>query len=254
MLWSRPKRSRIRMCYGRRMTTGMDMAAIAALVGDPARANMLAAMMDGRAHTATELAQLAGIAAPTASGHLAKLHRGKLIGVAAQGRHRYYRLASADIARMLEGIMVVAAEPPTAARRATPRIDPALRQARTCYDHLAGELGVALADALIGCRIIDLTAEGATVTRAGRAMLAAADIPLEGIRRSRRIYCRPCLDWSERRPHLAGVLGAALLDRALAVGLVQRQEGTRALTILNRSCKDLLHILGITEGVGPLGT
>ena len=108
------------------------MAAVAALVGDPARANMLAAMLDGRAHTATELAQLAGVAAPTASGHLAKLSHAQLIAVVAQGRHRYYRLASAEIGRMLEGIMVVAGELAPTTRRATPRIDPALRRARTC--------------------------------------------------------------------------------------------------------------------------
>src|SRR5580692_344465 len=131
------------------MTAGVDMAAVAALVGDPARANMLAAMLDGRAHTATELAQLAGIAAPTASGHLAKLSRAKLIGVVAQGRHRYYHLASAEIGRMLEGIMVVAGELAPTIPRATPRVDPALRRARTCYDHIAGELGVEIADGLV---------------------------------------------------------------------------------------------------------
>ena len=147
------------------------MAAVAALVGDPARANMLAAMLDGRAHTATELAQLAGIAAPTASGHLAKLSRAQLIGVVAQGRHRYYRLASAEIGRMLEGIMVVAGELAPTTRRATPRIDPALRRARTCYDHIAGELGVAIADGLVQLGVVDLTIDGAAVTETGRAAL-----------------------------------------------------------------------------------
>jgi DNA-binding transcriptional ArsR family regulator len=151
------------------MATGVDMAAVAALVGDPARANMLAAMLDGRAHTATELAQLAGIAAPTASGHLAKLSHAQLIGVVAQGRHRYYRLASAEIGRMLEGIMVVAGELAPTIPRATPRIDPALRRARTCYDHIAGELGVAIADGLVRLGVVDLTVDGAAVTEAGRA-------------------------------------------------------------------------------------
>jgi DNA-binding transcriptional ArsR family regulator len=159
------------------MAAGVDMAAVAGLVGDPARASMLAAMLDGRAHTATELAQLAGIAAPTASGHLAKLSRAQLIGVVAQGRHRYYRLASAEIGRMLEGIMVVAGELAPTARRATPRIDPALRRARTCYDHMAGELGVAIAHGLVESGVIDLTADGAAVTEAGRAALQAASIP-----------------------------------------------------------------------------
>src|ERR1700679_2638481 len=121
------------------MTAGMDMAEIAALVGDPGRANMLAAMLDGRAHTATELARLAGIAAPTASGHLGKLKHGGLITVVSQGRHRYFRLASVEVARMLEGIMVVAVGKVDTPRRATPRVDPDLRRARTFCDHIAGE-------------------------------------------------------------------------------------------------------------------
>lgn len=220
------------------------MAAIAALVGDLARANMLAAMMDGRAHTATELAQFAGIAAPTASGHLAKLQRGKLIGVVPQGRHRYYRLASAAIAQMLEDIMVVAAEPAPELRRATPRIDPALRRARTCYDHLAGELGVALADALIECGVIERDGEG--VTEPGRGLLSEAGIALVGPDGSRRAYCRPCLDWTERRPHIGGVLGAALLTRALELGLVRRRDGTRALDVLV-SDEAILSRLGIPD-------
>ena len=220
------------------------MAAVAALVGDPGRANMLAALLDGRAHTATEMAHHAGIAGPTASGHLAKLERGRLVEVVVQGRHRYYRLASAEVARMLEGIMVVAAEPVPAAPRATPRIDEGLRWARTCYDHIAGELGVAIADALVARGAIVLSTDGAVVTDVGRALLARAGISLPGEHRSRRIYCRPCLDWSERRPHLAGVLGALLLERALHSGFVRRCEGSRALTPIPGT-GDVLQRLGI---------
>src|SRR3984957_17088008 len=161
-----PKRWGSFSCYDLDMAAGVDMAAVAALVGDPARANMLAAMLDGRAHTATELAHLAGIAAPTASGHLAKLLRVQLIGVVAQGRHRYYRLASAEIGRMLEGIMVVAGELTPTTSRATP----ALRRARTCYDHIAGELGVAIADALVARGAVELSDEAAMITAAGRAL------------------------------------------------------------------------------------
>jgi DNA-binding transcriptional ArsR family regulator len=226
------------------MTAGLDMAMVAALVGDPARANMLAAMLDGRAHTATELAQLAGISAPTTSGHLAKLLRAKLIGVVAQGRHRYYRLASAEIGRMLEGIMVVAGDLEPTTRRATPRIDPALRRARTCYDHIAGELGVAIADGLVRLQVIDLTLDGAAVTETGRAVLNAADIPLGGGRQGKRVYCRPCLDWSERRPHIAGLLGAALLERAIKTGLVRRRKGCRVLDVADGSETDVLRRLG----------
>jgi DNA-binding transcriptional ArsR family regulator len=226
------------------MTAGMDMAAIAALVGDPGRANLLAAMLDGRAHTATELPQLAGIAAPTASGHLAKLEQGRLVSSVAQGRHRYYRAASREVARMLEGIMVVAAEPVPATNRATPRIDPALRRARTCYDHIAGELGVAITDALVARRAVELSDEGATVTSAGRALFTAAAFPLNGGAGNRRLYCRPCLDWSERCPHLAGVLGKTLLERALETNLVRRREGSRALDVA-QGPDDVLQRLGL---------
>jgi DNA-binding transcriptional ArsR family regulator len=241
MLRPWPNHRQRRPCYCQLVTAGIDIAAVAALVGDPGRANMLAVLLDGRAHTATELARLAhvaGIAAPTASGHLAKLQRGRLVTVAVQGRHRYYRLASADVARMLEGIMVVAAEPLPATRR----IDPALRRARTCYDHLAGELGVAIADALIARGVIDFSNDGATVTDKGRALLSAAAISVE--QPGRRPYCRPCLDWSERRPHLAGVLGAALLERALKKRLVRRREGSRALH-MNGTKGDVLRRLDI---------
>jgi DNA-binding transcriptional ArsR family regulator len=207
------------------MTIAVDMAAAAALVGDPARANMLAALMDGRAHTATELALAAGVAPPTASGHLAKLMHGRLVNVVAQGRHRYYRLASADVARMLEGIMTFASERAANVRRATPRIDPALQRARTCYDHIAGELGVAIADRLIATGMVELAADSSVVTDAGRVMLREAGVLVDPFNHNRRPDCRPCLDWSERRPHLAGVLGAAILEHALRSRLVRRSEG-----------------------------
>ena len=226
------------------MTAGMDMAEIAALVGDPGRANMLAAMLDGRAHTATELARLAGIAAPTASGHLGKLKHGGLIRVVSQGRHRYFRLASVEVARMLEGIMVVAVGKIDAPRRATPRVDPELRRARTCYDHIAGELGVAIADALVKRGAVELSDDGAGVTPSGRALLSDVGLALESPHGGRRPLCRPCLDWSERRPHLAGTLGAALLERSLSKGLLHRRQGSRALE-LRGQIEDVLSGLGL---------
>jgi hypothetical protein len=146
---------------------------------------------------------------------------------------------------MLEGIMVVAGEIAPTARRATPRIDPALRRARTCCDHM-----VAIADGLVESGVIDLTADGAAVTDAGRAALHAAGIPLDEPRRSKRVYCRPCLDWSERRPHIAGMLGAALLEPALAIGLVRRRKGSRVLDISGGHDTDALHRLGFD---GPAG-
>ena len=215
------------MCYGRAMMA-LDMALAASLVGDPARANMLAALMDGRAHTASELAHIAGIAPPTASGHLAKLTQGRLVDVVAQGRHRYYRLASGDAARMLESIMSFASGNAAGGkRRATPRIDPALRRARTCYDHSAGELGVAIADRLAKSGVVELLPTSAIVTDAGRRKLDKAGIVIDTP--GRRPDCRPCLDWSERRPHLAGALGLAILEHGLRLGVVRRCKTGRAL-------------------------
>jgi len=210
------------------MTTGANIAEIA-----------------GRAMTAGELAQAAGVSAPTASGHLARLTQGGLLSAASQGRHRYFRLASPQVARMLEGIMVVAAPPP-AARRATPLIPPALRDARTCYDHLAGRLGVALADALVARGAVVLTEEAGEVTDSGRALLQAFGVAMGEPRRTRRLYCRPCLDWTERRPHLAGLLGAALLERALELGWITRRAGIRAVDVTIRGRRGFADVFGIS--------
>lgn len=212
------------------MSASLSIAGIAALVGDPGRANMLSALLDGRALTATELAFTAGIAPATASGHLAKLVDGRLLGVVAQGRHRYFRLASVEVARMLESIMVVAAEPEPK-RRATPRISPALRDARTCYDHLAGRLGVALTDALVSEGSLLLADEAGEVTPSGLEALDRFGVSAPSRGNTRRLFCRPCLDWSERRPHLAGVLGAALCRRCEELGWIRRQRDTRAVAI-----------------------
>lgn len=227
------------------MTTGADIAEIAALVGDPGRANMLDALMDGRALTATELAHAAGVSAATASGHLARMTQGGLLAAVSQGRCRYFRLASPQVARMLESIALVAGPPPPC-RRATPRVPVALREARTCYDHLAGRLGVALADALVARGAVVLTEEAGEVTESGRALLQSFGISgVDEPRRTRRLYCRPCLDWSERRPHLAGVLGAALLNRALALGWLVRQNGGRAVDITVKGRRGFGDVFGI---------
>ena len=224
------------------------MAEIAALIGDPARANMLAAMLDGRAHAAGELAASAGIAAPTASGHLGKLLEGGLIEVAAQGRHRYYRLASVDVARTLEGIMTLSAEPAPRGR-ATPRIPPALREARTCYDHLAGRLGVAIADALIADETIVFDDGAAAVTEKGRVRLAQLGLDLgRPCGRSRRPLCRLCLDWSERRPHLAGMIGLALLEQLMALHWIRRKPESRAISITPLGRQELERTFGFTTG------
>jgi DNA-binding transcriptional ArsR family regulator len=211
------------------MTTGVKMAAIASLAGEPGRARMLIALMDGRALTATELAQLAGVSASTASGHLGKLTQAGLLAVLPQGRHRYFRLASPAVARVVEGIMVIAGEPTS--ERPEPRVGRILREARTCYDHLAGRLGVALTDALVQKGAIELGDEAGRVTEFGESFLQSFGISLSPSRQSRRLYCRPCLDWSERRFHLAGVLGSALLARTLELGWIIRANEGRAVSV-----------------------
>ncbi|MGH1574876.1 ArsR/SmtB family transcription factor [Methylobacterium sp. P31] len=214
------------------MTNAASLSGTAALIGDPARANILTALLDGRALTATELAYAAGITAQTASGHLGKLVEGHLLGVAVQGRHRYFRLASPEVARMLETILVVAAAGPEAAKpRATPKISPELRAARTCYDHLAGRLGVAIADALVSRGLIVLGEEAGEATEAGHAWLARFGVPVQPVGRTKRLFCRPCLDWSEGRPHLAGRLGAALCRRCEELGWVERPRNGRVVTV-----------------------
>lgn len=210
------------------MVTTAALAGTAAAIGDPARAGMLAALMDSRALTATELAAIAGVAPQTASGHLARLSEAGLIRAEKQGRHRYHRLASPEVASLLEGLMALAGAPnPRAAPRTGPR-DAGLRAARTCYDHMAGRLAVALADRLVERGHLVLEGEGAALTEAGHGFLAGLGIHPAP---SRRRFCRPCLDWSERRPHLGGTVGAALCGRCLELGWVRRVSGSRALTV-----------------------
>lgn len=213
------------------MTDDARLASIAALAGDPTRAAMLHALMDGRALTASELARVAGVAAQTASDHLARLAAAGFISVEKQGRHRYHRLASPTVARMIESIMQVGAL--SRPRVATGPRDAAMRAARTCYDHLAGRLGVALCDALVTAGHVELTDDGGSVTASGFALLERIDIDLAAAPPGRGaragLLCRPCLDWSERRTHLAGTLGAALCTAAIERRWVRRLPGSRAV-------------------------
>ncbi|MCC7276622.1 MAG: helix-turn-helix transcriptional regulator [Alphaproteobacteria bacterium] len=207
-----------------------ELARIAALVGEPARAAMLVVLMDGRALTAAELAGAAGVAPQTASSHLARLTEAGLLKVERQGRHRYHRLADPEVARMLEGILQLAATT-ARARPATGPRDAAMRTARTCYDHLAGRLGVAITDALVAHGAVEFDDEAGLLTAEGVRFLGRIGIAVPTDGRASRPMCRPCLDWSERRPHVAGKVGAAICAHCLAAGWVRRRAGTRSLEI-----------------------
>jgi DNA-binding transcriptional ArsR family regulator len=222
----------------RAMDTTASFNRIAALIGDRARVDMLAALMAGRALTATELADHAGIARPTASAHLAALTGAGLIEVEKQGRHRYFRLANEDVAGMLEGLMGVAHRIANAPVRTGP-VDPALRQARACYDHLAGEWGVRIHDSFVRRGYLRLEPDALQLTAAGIGFLEGVGIDLDALARSRRPLCRACLDWSERRHHLAGALGAALLAHYLEHGWLLRQQHSRALAVTARGKRTL---------------
>lgn len=219
------------------MTGNKMFVEIAALAGDPTRAGMLHALLGGRALTASELACVAGITPQTASGHLARMTAVGLVSVEKQGRHRYHRLASPAVVRMMEGIMQIAADAEPSRKRLTiGRKDAALTTARICYDHLAGRLGVAIADLLVGAGYAELSTEGGIFTDLGVEFLTRIGIETGGFltangNPSRRILCRPCLDWSERRIHLGGAIGAAICRHSFDKGWIRRRDGTRAVSI-----------------------
>lgn len=199
------------------------IASVAALIGDPARANMLTALMDGRALTVSELAGAAGVTLQTASGHLSKLDAAGLLTAESQGRHRYYRLAAPDVAQVLEDLMGLAQRTGAVRVRTGPR-DTALRSARVCYDHLAGERGVAMMRSLIARDYISDDTLPA-VTAAGTKFFADLGIDTGALAHGRRPLCRRCLDWSERRDHLGGALGATLLGWLVARRWARRADG-----------------------------
>jgi len=211
------------------MKDGPNIAAIAAMVGDPARANMLTALLNGAALTASELALEAGVTKQTASSHLGKLEAAGLIAVEAQGRHRYYRLADADVAGLLETLMGVAARAKALRTRPGPK-EPALRRARLCYDHLAGEMGVALFDAFIKHKWMTPGPEKTfALTRLGRVKVQTFSVDIEELEQGARPICRACLDWSVRRHHLAGALGAAILEQIFERGWAEQKRGSRVI-------------------------
>lgn len=224
------------------MVTIARLAETAALIGDPARTAMLYAMMDGRAFTAGELASAAGVTPQTASGHLAQLLAAGMLAAEKQGRHRYFRLASAEIGGILEGLMTV-----TAARAplSTGPAYPALRRARICYDHIAGSLGVALYAALLDQGHVRLAEDGVALTTSGHALLDRLGIDPP---HARRPACRTCLDWSERRHHLAGQVGAAICATALARDWLRRRPATRALDVTPKGEAGFREVFGVLLG------
>jgi DNA-binding transcriptional ArsR family regulator len=216
----------------RNVSADPDLPALAAAVAAPSRAAMLQALMGGIALPASELAWRAGVAAATASEHLAKLESAGLVRARAQGRHRYYELADARVARAVE-LLSTLAPPCVAPQHSHPGrgCGEALRKARFCYDHLAGTLGVALADSLLREKLIREDGDDFTVTPAGTKRFAALGLDLDAARARRRHFARRCLDWSERRPHVAGALGTAIADLMLARKWVARSRDDRSARV-----------------------
>ena len=221
------------------------LSTIAALLGEPARTRILTALLTGRAMTGKELAYFAGVTAPTASSHLARLLGGHLLVMEKQGRCHYYRLRSAEVARAIEGLMTVATVPSNG-WPSYHRVEPALRDARLCYDHMAGRLGVAVCDLLLRRHHVVLVDGGGEVTPTGERFLAGLGVDLPKARGAKRHYCRGCIDWTERRHHISGAVGAALAETFLARRLVARIADSRALSVTPLGRKTLA-AMGVTD-------
>jgi len=224
----------------RRMTGSAKLATVAACAGDPARASMLSLLMDGRAFTAGELSSVAGVTPQTTSGHLLRMVDAGLLTVASQGRHRYYRLSSPLVAQMLEGMMVVAASNAVL----TGPGNEAMRRARTCYDHLAGRLGVGIAQRLVDAGHLTLTDQGGEVTGSGRTFFSRLGLDLDTMP-AHRTFCRPCLDWSERRYHLAGVLGAGIARFCFEKGWAKQKPRSRVVEVTPLGTRKFRELFGL---------
>ena len=227
------------------------LSTVAALLGEPARTRILTALLSGRAMTAKELAYFARVTPATASSHLSRLLAGHLLVMEKQGRCHYYRLRSAEVARAIEGLMTVATIP----SNGWPphhHVEPVLRDARMCYDHMAGRLGVAVCDMLLRRRHVVLIDDGGEVTPTGERLLTELGVDLPKARGAKRQYCRGCIDWTERRHHISGAVGAALADAFLARRLVTRIPDSRALSVTPLGRKALA-AMGVAEyrGAAP---
>lgn len=227
------------------MSDGPNIARIAGLVGDPARAEILTALLGGQALTATELAGVAGITKQTTSAHLSKLLEARLVTLQSQGRHRYFQLADEGVAHLLESLMGVASRAGIVRLRNSPR-EPALRNARLCYDHLAGDMGVQLLDNLVRQRFITSVKDSLALTKTGDHFFHDFGIDLDALAKRRRPLCRGCLDWSVRRHHLGGALGAALIQKIFTLGWAQRARNSRVVTFSSAGKIALRRHFGIT--------
>lgn len=221
-----------------------DLSTAAALIGEPARAAILSALLGGQAMPATELAYIAHITPQTASAHLARLVAGGLLAVTASGRHRYYRLASTAVADALEALARVAPPPPLRNRRQSADFE-TLRHGRTCYDHLAGRLGVVLTQALVERDLLTPMDDGYRLTEAGGDWLARLEIDPAQLRRGRRRFAGVCIDWSERQPHVAGALGAAIAARFFGKRWLVRLPDSRAVRLTNAGHVALYDLFGV---------
>jgi DNA-binding transcriptional ArsR family regulator len=222
-----------------------EVAAVAALFADETRAAAIGVLMSGRAHTAGELARAAAVSPSTMTSHLRRLLDAGAVAQEAQGRHRYYRLADERLAGVFEALSVAA--PPRPVRSpAQSRQALQLRRARTCYDHLAGQLGVAITAALVGAGWLVAAGADYDVTDAGAATLVGIGVDVAACRDRRRRFAFPCLDWTERTHHLAGAVGAALLDTAIESGWVRRRPDSRALTVTPPGARALAGHFGVS--------
>jgi DNA-binding transcriptional ArsR family regulator len=221
----------------------VNVSAIAAAIAEPARTRMLLSLLDGRARTSTELAAIADVSPSTASVHLARLKQQQLVTAVAQGKHRYYRLQSTEVSAVLEALAVVAG---ATHKPFVPTAPPRLRFARSCYDHLAGSLAISLHDRLIKMNWLSrIDGEDYEVTRKGATELRHLDVDVESLRAQRRRFAFACLDWSERRPHIGGAVGAALLQMALARRWLISDLDSRALTLTKKGQRELSSRFGI---------
>ncbi|MGB5212155.1 MAG: winged helix-turn-helix domain-containing protein [Anderseniella sp.] len=231
------------------MKEGPDIALLGSLIGDPARANILTALMSGKALTASELASEAGVTVQTASSHLKKLQDANLLRQRKQGRHRYFTLADDDVGSVLEAMMGLAAKRGLVRTRTGPR-DDALRKARVCYNHLAGDLGVAIYDGMVSHGYLVELDDGVDLTCGGEDFAGQFGIDLATLSKSRRPMCKSCLDWSSRRTHLAGSLGTALLNRFYELDWASRVDGSRVVEFSTRGERLLLAKFGVNGRTG----